>query len=319
MIDDCRDLENFKYYKNLLKDLRGYKCIGKLGQGGQGSAYLFSHIFLNKKIVVKYIESSYLNYRDVENEVNILENIEPKCKSKHVLCHNKQYFYHGKGKTETIITSEYIDGQTLYDYYTKESYVNINSEVDYIIRYIKQMLVAIRYIHSLGIVHYDIKPNNIMITKKRNIKLIDFGFSKSTNHDYFIKGPTGGTLGYIPNIKLNYSIDLDTCDQCVTTKIDTCSKHIVVCDNPTDLVIPLYSAKWFDFFSFSKTFLNRQENCLSPCDIVYNLCVMNSVTGSNVKDLLKLIELFLKLEKTDIKKTNYNEHINKIYNIVYHY
>lgn len=318
MIGDCKDLEKFKYYKNLLKDLRGYRCIGKLGKGGQGSAYLFSHS-LKRDIVVKHIDSLYVDPRDVENEVNILESIEPKCKIKNVLCHFKQYFYHDSEGSETIITSEYVDGTTLYDYYVKPRQVNVSREVDYIIKYIKQLLNAVEYIHSLGIVHYDIKPANIMITKKHNIKLIDFGLSKSTKDSYFIKGPIGGTEGYIPKIKLKYTMDIDTCPICTTTKIVDCSREHIICDNPSALLISLYSARWFDFFAFSKSFLNRDKNSLSPCDIVYSLCLKYRILGSNVQDLLKIINILSKMENINIENIDYNIYIKEIHTIVDYY
>ena len=72
---------------------------------------------------------------------------------------------------------DYYQGGSLYDYlYQKSKKLNERDAL----KIIKQILEAIAYLHSINIVHRDIKPDNIMLSERdsiENIKLIDFGLS----------------------------------------------------------------------------------------------------------------------------------------------
>ena len=72
---------------------------------------------------------------------------------------------------------EYIDGITLKDYIDSERVLNWKDAVHFII----QILRALQMAHNRGIVHRDIKPQNIMISKDGKVKVTDFGIAKATS------------------------------------------------------------------------------------------------------------------------------------------
>lgn len=75
------------------------------------------------------------------------------------------------------IVMEYIEGITLKSYMLKKGALPL----DEMIRYCKQILAALSHAHSRGIVHRDIKPQNIMLLKNGLIKVTDFGIAKLPN------------------------------------------------------------------------------------------------------------------------------------------
>lgn len=84
-------------------------------------------------------------------------------------------------KEEAIyLVMEYVEGDTLEDYINKIS-GPIPEEVALPI--LKEILLAIDHAHSQNVVHLDIKPSNIMITKDGDIKVLDFGISSDLNKD----------------------------------------------------------------------------------------------------------------------------------------
>ncbi|MCM1136208.1 MAG: serine/threonine protein kinase [Clostridium sp.] len=102
--------------------------------------------------------------------------------------------------TDTIILEEYIEGETLGKYLLHET---INEREA--IRMMKELLYAVSGIHKLGIIHRDIKPDNIMVDKNGRIYLIDFGIAR-------IYRPGGekdtrllGTVGYAAPEQFGYA------------------------------------------------------------------------------------------------------------------
>lgn len=64
------------------------------------------------------------------------------------------------------------------------------------------ILKAIKWLHSTGLVHNDIKPTNIMISKDLSIKLIDFGFSIKKINDHDLQFKFNGTPSYLSPQKI---------------------------------------------------------------------------------------------------------------------
>jgi serine/threonine protein kinase len=160
MRDCCRsgcDIEPLARY------LPGYRCLRKLGEGGYGTTFLMSNGKNNVAVKVMDIVLGQSEVSDIANEVRILGKLSKNCAKRRVLCYDDRFDY---GNSSFIVT-EFIDGVSLlsYEFRKPEDYYRIFG----------QLIDAVEYLHSKKVIHFDIKPENIMITEDGNLKLIDFG------------------------------------------------------------------------------------------------------------------------------------------------
>ncbi|YCO02241.1 serine/threonine-protein kinase [Vibrio sp. VNB-15] len=101
-----------------------------------------------------------------------------------------------------FLVMEYIDGETLESLVQRSRPDGLKFKPSLSI--LNQTLDALSYAHSLGVVHADLKPANIILTSDGNVKLLDFGVSKTQQlkHDQYAakrKTQDNDTLGYTPN------------------------------------------------------------------------------------------------------------------------
>jgi serine/threonine protein kinase len=179
-------------------DLSTFKKTKELGRGGFGVTYLY--VKNEQKLAVKEIFNRYSN---VSMEIDILKKLSPGCSENNILCFKQ--VDHMRWGVVKIIT-EYLDGKELWYYYEDmlkfdfKTYCNVTAEL------IGQTINGLSYIHSKNIVHYDIKPENIMISRDGVVKIIDFGLSKSgfiKTSTMFIQQELSGTLEYKPKYSFN--------------------------------------------------------------------------------------------------------------------
>jgi len=124
---------------------------------------------------------------------------------------NARYPTKGKEKIDTILlVLEYAPGGELFDilYYT--------SALESIVArtYFRQMIAGIEACHNAGVIHRDIKPQNLLLDSRFNLKLTDFGLSKvlESDADAIMKTTYVGTRGYqAPELLLEKTYDLE-CD-----------------------------------------------------------------------------------------------------------
>ena len=89
-----------------------------------------------------------------------------------------------------VIVMEYVDGVTLYDFVRKNKNIPLKTRVDIA----HQIADALAYMHSLGISHRDLKPDNILVTRRNEAKIIDIGLGDS--EDSVIYKQSVGTPGF---------------------------------------------------------------------------------------------------------------------------
>ena len=93
-----------------------------------------------------------------------------------------------------FIVEEYIDGRTLADILQYENQINENLTVEIL----NQICDCLKILHAQNIIHRDIKPSNIMLTKNREVKLIDFSIARISKNGVDSDTERLGTRGYAP-------------------------------------------------------------------------------------------------------------------------
>ncbi|MBR4627086.1 MAG: Stk1 family PASTA domain-containing Ser/Thr kinase [Ruminococcus sp.] len=157
--------------KNIGKKLDGrYEITELIGVGGMAEVYKGIDVIDNKTVAIKILKKEY-----AENE-EFLRRFRNESKAIAVLSHPNIVRIYDVGFSEKIqyIVMEYIDGITLKEYIEEEKILTWKDTVHFVI----QILRALQHAHDKGIVHRDIKPQNIMMFTDGTIKVMDFGIAK---------------------------------------------------------------------------------------------------------------------------------------------
>jgi len=146
-----------------------YRIEAKLGAGGMGEVYLAEDTNLDHKVAIKFLPS-YLEPDELAKRRLILE-----AKAAAQLDHpNICRVYEVKEEANrSFIVMQYVDGQTLADR-IKDKPLDLREALDVGI----QVVEALAEAHSRGIVHRDVKPQNVMINTRGQVKVLDFGLVK---------------------------------------------------------------------------------------------------------------------------------------------
>ena len=157
--------------KNIGKKLDGrYEITELIGVGGMAEVYKGVDVIDNKTVAIKILKKEF-----AENE-EFLRRFRNESKAIAVLSHPNIVKIYDVGFSEKIqyIVMEYIDGITLKEYIEEEKVLSWKDTVHFVI----QILRALQHAHDKGIVHRDIKPQNIMMFTDGTIKVMDFGIAK---------------------------------------------------------------------------------------------------------------------------------------------
>lgn len=157
--------------KNIGKKLDGrYEITELIGIGGMADVYKAVDIIDDRIVAVKILKNEF-----AENE-DFIRRFRNESKAIAVLSHPNIVKIIDVGFSEKMqyIVMEYIDGITLKEFIEQQGVLKWKDSVHFII----QILRALQHAHDRGIVHRDIKPQNIMLFPDGTIKVMDFGIAR---------------------------------------------------------------------------------------------------------------------------------------------
>lgn len=157
--------------KYIGKKLDGrYEIQELIGVGGMANVYKAHDRAANRTVAVKILRDEYLSNEE------LLRRFKNESKAIAVLSHPnivKVYDVIFADKVYAIVM-EYIDGITLKEYIEQQHVLKWKEAVHFTV----QILRALQHAHDKGIVHRDIKPQNIMLLEDGTIKMMDFGIAR---------------------------------------------------------------------------------------------------------------------------------------------
>jgi serine/threonine protein kinase len=149
--------------------IKQYRILAPIGKGGMGEVYLAQDTALGRKVALKILPSEFADDRDR------MDRFVREAKSASALNHpNIITIYEiGESNGTHFIATEFIDGKTLTELAQSQA-LDYRFMLDVAI----QVVSALDDAHSAGIVHRDIKPDNVMVRSNGLAKLLDFGIAK---------------------------------------------------------------------------------------------------------------------------------------------
>ena len=176
--------------KYIGKKLDGrYEIRELIGVGGMANVYKAYDVLENRVVAVKILREEYMNndefmrrFRNESRAISLLDhpNIV------------KVYDVIFSNRIQSIVM-EYIDGITLKDYIEQEHVLRWKEALHFTV----QILRALQHAHDKGIVHRDIKPQNIMVLRDGSVKVADFGIACLANQGQTLTQEALGSVHYI--------------------------------------------------------------------------------------------------------------------------
>ncbi|GCE12625.1 serine/threonine protein kinase [Tengunoibacter tsumagoiensis] len=153
------------------KKLGPYRIEGKLGQGGMASVYKGSHTRLQRDVAIKVISSQIADQADFQARFELEARVIAKLDHPNIV----SVYDFGEEQHITYLAMQYIGGGTLRDRLHGQ-----NLSYQQAITYTLQMARALHHAHQHGIVHRDVKPQNMLVDANNadHLLLSDFGIAK---------------------------------------------------------------------------------------------------------------------------------------------
>lgn len=167
-----------------------YEILSLIGGGGMSNVYLAHDVILGRDVAIKI-----LRY-DFTNEEELHRRFQREALSATSLTHPNIVSVYDVGEDRDMhyIVMEYIKGKTLKQYIQEFSPLSPAKSV----QIMKQLTSAIAHAHENGIIHRDIKPQNILVDDEGNVKITDFGIATTLNAtSYTQTNSVMGTVHYL--------------------------------------------------------------------------------------------------------------------------
>lgn len=175
------------------RKLGDFQLVRRIGRGGMAEVYLAEQLSLKRQVAVKVLRPEYVQ------DASYLKRFQHEAKAAAGLNHPNivQVYTIGSEDGIQFIAQEYVQGRNLKEFLTKKGPL----ETGIVLQIMRQVASALQVAATAGIVHRDIKPENVLLTRKGEAKVADFGLAQLTQQGEKVQltqiGVTMGTPLYM--------------------------------------------------------------------------------------------------------------------------
>ena len=146
-----------------------YRILSKLGEGGMAEVYLAQDMKLGRRVAIKFLPP------ETSTDVHARKRLVREAQAAATLEHQNicAVYEVGEADGHIFIVMQYVEGTTLDDFRHGQAL-----DVPTVLSLASEVADALAEAHAHGIVHRDLKPQNIMITRRKQAKVMDFGLAK---------------------------------------------------------------------------------------------------------------------------------------------
>jgi serine/threonine-protein kinase len=179
-----------------------YEILAELGAGGMGKVYRARDLTLERIVALKTLAPQY------GSDAGFVQRFLKEARSAARLNHPSivQIYDFGQVEETYYLAMEYVDGHSLGAYLKRGHFAERDA-----LLVIRHAARALAVAHAEGLVHRDIKPDNLMLTSKGEVKLVDLGIAKRVDEDQSLTqtGHAVGTPHYISPEQIRGLRDID--------------------------------------------------------------------------------------------------------------
>ena len=169
-----------------------YQITHRLARGGMATVYLATDIRLTRTVAVKVMHIG------LGDDAEFARKFDREARSAAQLSHPNvvSVFDQGHDDGRPYIVMEYVEGRTLRDILNHEAPLPPERALEII----EPVIAALAAAHEAGLVHRDVKPENVLINDRGQVKVVDFGLAKaiSAQTSTATQGLLIGTVSYLP-------------------------------------------------------------------------------------------------------------------------
>ncbi|MDK2821086.1 MAG: eukaryotic-like serine/threonine-protein kinase [Clostridia bacterium] len=168
-----------------------YEILRELGSGGMAQVYQGQDQLLNRSVTIKILKEQYAEDKD------FLARFQSEAQAVASLSHPNVVSIYDVGQEDGLhyLIMEYVEGRSLKDLITEKAPLPPGEAIEIAL----QICDALEHAHENGVVHRDIKPHNILITREGRVKVTDFGIAQAVSEATlsYNKGTLLGSVHYL--------------------------------------------------------------------------------------------------------------------------